>query len=255
MKLCFVGDSHLGHIMPVWKEKAASDPSMRAGFHIERTYGTLPLTLVNGGERVAEFTDITCAYSAEIDLNSYDAFIVFGMHYSLTALAKTHSSYRSAQNRGNAGAYLLSDSAYIAMTSELFQLSKAKRVIDALIRNTRKPVFYAQQPMPLEWVIERPEENLTFFRKIVESGDIHQLLASYENMLTALELEGVRLLRQPSQTLSMPGFTKAQYGLADTSDQSPESPFSKGDYFHMNSSYGELVTSDILNSVVNGMGE
>lgn len=255
MKLCFIGDSHLGHIVPVWKEKAAADSTMQAGFHIERTYGTLPLTLLSSSEKVAEFTDITCAYSAEVDIDSYDAFIVFGMHYSLTALAKTHPLYRSSQSNGNKSAYLLSDSAYTAMTDELFQYSKAKRVIDALKGNTERPIFYAQQPMPLEWIVARQDKGLGFFGKIVESGDLQLLLENYELMLSRLESEGIHVLRQPSQTFASPGFTKAEYGLADASDQSPESPYSKGDYFHMNSSYGELITEDILNSVVNSRGE
>ncbi|MFK0003912.1 hypothetical protein [Paenarthrobacter sp. NPDC090522] len=255
MKICFIGDSHLGHIMPTWKERAASEPSAQASFHIERTYGTLPLTLLVDSEKVAEFTDISCAYSAEVEVENYDAFIVFGMHYSFTALAKTHIDFRSARNRGNGDAYLLSDSAYSAMIEELYQFSKAKRVIDSLKAHTKKPIFYAQQPMPLEWVIKRSEKNLSFFEKIVASDDIKQLLESYEDSLNQLQFEGVRILRQPSQTLSMPGFTKSEFGLADINDTSPESPYSKGDYFHMNSSYGELVTNDILDIVVNGMGE
>ncbi|MCD4852200.1 hypothetical protein LN996_15390 [Arthrobacter sp. AK01] len=241
--------------MPVWKAKAATNPTMQAGFHIERTYGTLPLTLQSGSTKVAEFPDITCAYSADVDLNSYDAFIVFGMHYSLTALAKTHAKYRSAENKGNNGAYLLSKPAYSAMTDELFQFSKAKRVIDAVRKNSNLPVFYAQQPMPLEWIIGRQDRNLGFFKSIVDSDDIDQLLDTYGVMLNRLEDEGVRVLRQPPQTLAEPGFTKSHYGMADVEDQTPESPYTKGDYFHMNSHYGELVTQDILNELKIGMGE
>ncbi|WP_458108815.1 hypothetical protein M1D51_05290 [Arthrobacter sp. R3-55] len=241
--------------MPVWKEKAATAPTMQAGFHIERTYGTLPLTLNSGSTKVAEFSDITCAYSADVDLTSFDAFIIFGMHYSLAALAKTHSKYRSAENRGNSGAYLLSKPAYNAMTDELYQFSKAKRVIDAVRENSNRPVFYAQQPMPLEWIVDRQDRNLGFFKTIVDSGDIDQLLDTYDAMLNRLEGEGVRVLRQPTQTLAQPGFTKSQYGLADVDDQTPDSPYMKGDYFHMNSQYGELVTQDILNELKIGMGE
>lgn len=246
MKFCFIGDSHLGHVMPAWKKRAADNPSLKADFHIERTYGELPLTLVDGARELARFDDIRCAYSPTVDINDYDVFVVFGMHFSFTALAKTYGRYRSEEHERSAQSYLLSPAAHAAMCEELYSGSKAMRVINALQPHTSKPVYYAQQPLPLEWVLDRSEEHLRFFRELAESKDFNSLLAEYQDRLAQLDSGSGGVLAQPSSTLGRPGFTESRFGLADPEDPSPDSTYSKGDYFHMNSAYGDLVVDQLV---------
>jgi hypothetical protein len=246
VKYCFIGDSHLGHVMPPWKERVDSEPSLRAGYHIERTYGELPLTVVDGAKQLARFEDIRCAYSPIVDLNEYDVFVVFGMHYSFTALAKTYEAFRSENHERSSLSYLLSPAAYAAMRHDLYAQSKAGRVLAALRQNTSKPVHYAQQPMPLEWILDRSEGQLKFFRELVDSNDFTDFLQEYRDRLVQLQADGVGVLAQPASTLGRPGFTLTRFGMADTTDQSPESPYSKGDYFHMNALYGGLVVEQLI---------
>lgn len=246
MKYCFIGDSHLGHVMPAWKAKAANDDSIKAGFHIERTYGELPLRLVDGACELSVFEDIRCAYSPDVDVNAYDVFVVFGMHFSFTALAKTYEKFRSEAHERSAGTYVLSPAAYAAMCQDLYAGSKAMRVIDTLRPKISKPIYYVQQPMPLEWVLDRSEGHLRFFRDLANSKDFNGFLAEYEDQLAQLQASGVRVLAQPGSSLGRPGFTKNRFGLADSTDLSPDSSYSKGDYFHMNAEYGLLVVDQLV---------
>lgn len=256
MKYCFIGDSHLGHIMPAWKEQAANDDLIKADFHIERTYGELPLRLVDGARELAAFEDIRCAYSADVEVNAYDVFVVFGMHFSFTALARTYEKFRSETHDRGAGTYLLSPAVYAAMCHDLYAGSKAMRVIDALRLNVSKPIYYVQQPMPLEWVLDRTEEHLRFFRELADSTDFNAFLAEYADRLAQLEASGVPVLTQPGSTLGRPGFTRNRFGLADSTDLSPDSSYSKGDYFHMNAEYGALVVDQLIKlSKVSVVGE
>ncbi|MEV7606236.1 hypothetical protein AB0N65_12425 [Paenarthrobacter sp. NPDC089322] len=248
MRYGFIGDSHLGHIIPVWKNKAALGSITQTGLHTERTYGTEPLTILNQGQVLAEFDDIKCAFSSKVELSDYDVFVVFGMHYSFTALAKTYAQYRTSSQAGKRSAYVLSDAAYTAMVDDLFQFSKAKRVIDVLNKNTDKPVYYAQQPLPLEWVLDRPEASLRFFRELADSNDLPVLQDIYEEKLQDLERSGVRVLRQPAQTKSSLGFTLSQFGHFKLDSISPDDAKPKLDYVHMNATYGELVAQEILNA-------
>lgn len=248
MRYGFIGDSHLGHIIPVWKNKATSGGISQTGLHTERTYGTESLAILNEGKVVAEFDDIKCAFAPQVELADYDVFVVFGMHYSFTALAKTYAQYRTAQQAFKKNAYILSDAAYAAMVDDLFSFSKAKRVIDALNRSTDKPIFYAQQPLPLEWVVDRPESSLKFFRDLKESGDLALLKSIYEEKLQDLENEGVHVLRQPRETVSSLGLTLGDFGHFSLDSIDPEDPKPKLDYVHMNAAYGELVAHDILHA-------
>ncbi|MGO4145618.1 hypothetical protein AB4Y77_11075 [Paenarthrobacter sp. YAF11_1] len=247
MKYSFIGDSHLGHIIPVWKTRAASGDITETGIHTERTYGTESLKLLLDGKAVAGFDDIKCAFASEVEISKYDIFVVFGMHYSFTALAKTYAQYRTSRDVAKNGVYVLSDNAYAAMVDDLFELSKAKRVIDGLRQHTDKPIFYAQQPMPLEWVGTRPESSLKFFRELIGSKDLDRLHAIYEGKLQDLEREGVGVLRQPRQTISSNGLTRSEFGHFKLESIDPNDSKPKLDFVHMNSSYGELVAEDILN--------
>jgi len=248
MRYGFIGDSHLGHIIPVWKSKATLGGISSTGLHTERTYGSEALTLLNQGRTVAEFEDIKCAFASEVEISNYDVFVVFGMHYSFAALAKTYANYRTSEQATKNTAYVLSDAAYTAMVDDLFAFSKAKRVIDALVNNTTKPVFYAQQPMPLEWVVNRPESSLRFFRELAASDDLIRLQTGYESKLQDLEAQGVRVLRQPLETKSPLGFTLSEFGHFNLQNIDPDDTNPKLDYVHMNASYGELVAEDILNA-------
>ncbi|MGO4230372.1 hypothetical protein AB4Y72_16100 [Arthrobacter sp. YAF34] len=241
-----MGDSHLGHVVPAWKERGAGNDWLKAGFHIERTYGELPLRIVDGERELARFDDIRCAYSPEVDVNVYDAFVVFGMHFSFTALAKTYEKFRSDEHERGEGSYLLSPAAHAAMRQDLYAGSKAMRVIDALRLKTSKQVYYVQQPLPLEWVLDRTEDHLRFFRDLAGSRDLSVFVAHYYDQLAQLQAGGVRVLAQPVATLGRPGFTQGRFGFADTADLSPDSPYSKGDYFHMNAEYGGLVVEQLL---------
>lgn len=245
MKYCFIGDSHLGHVMPAWNESVGDSDSHKARFHIERTFGELPMRILDGAKEVARFDDIQCAHSPDVDVNSYDLFVVFGMHFSFTALAKTYEKFRSEAHERDEHSYLLSSAAHAAMRHDLYAGSKAMRVINALQLNTSKPVFYVQQPLPLEWVLDRTEDHLRFFRKLSDSQDFDSFLAEYELRLRQLEASGVPVLAQPQSTLGRPGFTQGRFGLADTTDLGADSPYSKGDYFHMNTEYGRLVVKQL----------
>ncbi|WP_232082040.1 hypothetical protein [Arthrobacter sp. SO5] len=204
------------------------------------------MRIIDGTEELACFDDIRCAYSPDIDVKSYDVFVVFGMHFSFTALAKTYGKFRTEEHERSAGSYLLSPAAHKAMCHDLYAGSKAMRVIEALRLNTSKPVFYAQQPLPLEWVLDRTEGPLRFFRDLSDSEDFGSLLAEYEDRLLQLDASGVGVLAQPESTLGRPGFTQSRFGLADATDMSPESAFAKGDYFHMNAEYGGLVVEQLI---------
>jgi hypothetical protein len=132
------------------------------------------------------------------------------------------------------------------MCEDLYARSKAMRVLDALRLNTSKPVYYAQQPLPLEWVLDRPEDRLRFFRDLADSKDFDAFLAEYQDRLVQLGAGRGYVLAQPESTLGRPGFTQNRFGLADTADLSPDSTYSKGDYFHMNAQYGELVVDQLI---------
>ena len=250
MRLCLIGDSHLGHIKPAWDARRDDFPGWSAGFKVERTYGTEPLVFRSadrGDEVVLE--DIRVAFSPEVAVGEWDLFVIFGMHFSVAAMAKTYPRYRSDAFASRDGVYSLSDQGYRDAMWDHYWNSKAGRVIQAVQGYCDRPIVYVQQPNPLSWVRTRDEDRMREFGQIDRLGDGPQIAESYEEMLTRLEGRGVLVVRQPAETVVDAIFTKDEFGLADPSDTSPESPYSKGDYFHMNTGYGDAVLDQVAHRV------
>lgn len=250
MKLCLIGDSHLGHIKPVWDARREDFPGWSAGFKVERTYGTEPLTIrsADGGEQIV-LEDIRVAYSPEVAVGDWDVFIVFGMHFSVAAMAKTYPAYRSDAFSPRSGVYALSDQGYRDAMWDHYWNSKAGRVIQSVQAYSDRPIVYVQQPNPLSWVRNRDEDRLREFGLIDRQGDAPRLAERYGDMLTRLEGMGVAVVRQPAATVIDAIFTKSEFGLADPSDTSPESLYTKGDYFHMGTAYGHVVLDQVAEQV------
>lgn len=244
MRTCFIGDSHLGHVKTVWDERQEAHPDWQVGFRVERTYGEDPL-VIHDGKRYSKFEDITLAFSPEVDVRDWDAFVVFGMHYSIAAVAKVYPKFRSDAHAASPNAYVLSEAAFADSVLDLLRATKAGRVIAAIQELSSSPVLYVQQPNPLSWVRHSTEPKTRHFGSLSEASDHLSLSELYGAALDDLERRGITVLRQPPDTKEDDFFTRDQYGLADPSDTSEGSPYSKGDYFHMNADYGRLVMDQL----------
>ncbi|MBP2414033.1 hypothetical protein JOF48_002832 [Arthrobacter stackebrandtii] len=252
MRICFVGDSHLGHVKPAWDELAQAHPQLSVDFKIERTYGENPLVIRDSGlgeqDVPAVFEDIRLVYGEILDCARYEVFVVFGMHYSMNTLARTYPRFCSDHQARGAGTYMLSREAYQASANELLMSHKAGRIIRALRARTDKPIVYVQQPLPLEWIAARSDLDFGFYQDVLGNADDAGLAAVYANSLAHLDTLGVHVRPQPAATRSGNIFTQARYGLADAADTSPESLYSRGDYYHMNKDYGLLALDDLFTS-------
>lgn len=244
MRVCFIGDSHLGHIKTVWDERQGSHPDWQVGFRVERTYGTEPL-VIHDGDQHTRFEDITLAFSPDVDVRNWDAFVVFGMHYSAAAIAKVYPKFRSDAHAASPKAYVLSEAAFEEGIMDLLRATKAGRVLATLQALSAKPILYVQQPNPLAWVRQRTEPKMRHFGRLSEAGDHRSLSQLHGAGLDELEERGIAVLRQPAETKEDEFFTQDRYGLADPADTSEDSSFSKGDYFHMNAEYGRLVMDQL----------
>ncbi len=252
MRICFVGDSHLGHVKPAWDELAQAHPQLAVDFKIERTYGEKPLVIRDSGlgehDAPSVFDDIRLVYGEVLDCARYEVFVVFGMHYSMNTLARTYPRFRSDHQAQGAGAYMLSGEAYQDSANELLMSHKAGRIIRALRARTDKPIVYVQQPHPLEWIAARGDLDFGFYRDALGNGDDAGLAAVYSRSLEQLKQLDVHVRPQPTATRSGNIFTQARFGLADPADVSPESLYSRGDYYHMNKDYGLLALDDLFTS-------
>lgn len=253
MRICFIGDSHLGHIKTVWDERQERHPDWQVGFRVERTYGEEPLVIHDGAQQTV-LENITLAFSPEVDVRDWDAFVVFGMHYSAAAIAKVYPKFRSDAHAPSPKAYVLSRAAFAEGILDLLRSTKAARVMSALHALSSVPILYVQQPNPLAWVRQRTEPKLRHFGRLAQAGDHLSLSALHAAALDDLEDRGITVLRQPPETKEDEFFTQDQYGLADPTDTAEGSAFSKGDYFHMNKAYGNLVM-DELEDVIEACGK
>jgi len=198
------------------------------------------------GAKDIVFADIQCSHRNEVPIEEMDCFYISGLGYSFDRIGKIYTKFRCSEQTQNSNAYLLSDAAYEASVQDNFDQSVARRLMEILRGVTDKPIVYLQQPYPLEWAATREMPSAGYFREIATRGDWTSILRWYEAMLSRLEVSGYPVLKQPNLTLKSPGLTFSKYGRADPSDTSPESAYSKFDYFHMEKEYGALVLQQLL---------
>ncbi|MHA7171692.1 hypothetical protein [Arthrobacter monumenti] len=223
---------------------------MSAGFKVERTYGDLPLTIKGVKQQPVVHNDIGLTHSPDIDVNEWDMFVVLGMHYSFSTLAKSYTKFRRDDHGWDRSVYMVSPDVYDESVLDMFRKTKAARVMESLRAFTSKPIIYSQQPRPLEWVTHRDEPEFRHFRAIQKGGDISSLAETYEKLMHDLVDRSFHVSYQPSQTISNDVFSKTEFGLANPDDLSSDSLYTRGDFYHMNEKYGVLALRELLENNV-----
>ena len=246
-KLCFIGNSHLGCIKRAWTEIWRDHPGVKIDFFVNRSAGTIPLTIGRSADDPTEFTDILLERGAALVPADYDGVFVFSLEFSLIRLAAIYSLYRAEDQAIGKGQHLISDAVYLASAKAALRDTRAVKVAKAVSSHGGHETYIVEQPRPSAYLTHAPEETLTSFRAAVAAGDGGSIERMY--LQAAREVAnsaGAQLVEQPTDTAESQMLTKGEYGLCDINDQSEGSWFARGDFIHMNPAFGRLVVEQIM---------
>lgn len=250
MRICLIGNSHLGHAGRAVRSLLRDTPHA-ADLFIERSYGTEPLTIHSGeGAHRFEHIPMDPRLGTEVRMEDYDAFVVVGLMFSLIRQVEASVDFQRDTYRGPRRGQIASEAMYQHFLDGLFDATKARLVMDTLQQATDRPVWLIPQPLPLSWVRNRTGERFEVFGDLHASGETERTLADFHRQVERVRERGVQVLPQPESTVEDEMFTRDEFGLADPQDQSEKSFYRRGDFYHMNVDYGR----EQMQSLFSGLG-
>lgn len=238
MRICFIGNSHLGHAGRAVRSLLRDTPH-EADLFIERSYGTEPLTIHNGaGTHRFDHIPMDPRLGTEFRVEDYDAFVVVGLMFSLIRQVEGSVDFQRDTYRGPRPGQIASEAMYQHYLDGLFDETKARLVMDTLQQVTDRPIWLVPQPLPLSWVRDRTGERFEVFGDLYAAGEADRTLADFHRQVERVRERGVQVLPQPESTIVDDMFTRSEFGLADPQDQSEKSFYRRGDFYHMNVDFG-----------------
>lgn len=250
MRVCMIGNSHMSKFYQKWECEKENLPLLSLDFYLERLTGRNPLTIKDSTDNDATtIEDVLTSRLAPLQVDSYDVFVVFSLGLSYEVLCRLHEKYSLDSVVESSDSFIVTKGFFNDAALSILNNSKAGRVIKAIRKYSKKPIIVVPQPYPMEWVKKGGAKKFKAFNHIVSLDLAHYINQIFKDYLNSMERDKVYCLEQPADTVVDHVFTKLEYGLADVNDTSDSSLFSKGDYFHANSKYADIVWEGLINQI------
>jgi hypothetical protein len=232
-----------------WRRLNAEYKAVEPTFFGSHTNSLKELTVESGGlvpmsEPVREMFAYTSGGRQTIELDAYDAFLVAGALglFQVMEICRTHRIVKHM--RDGSDGQLIS----CAVLREAVQngVKRSTAVITArkIRRVTKAPVIVLADPMPTAGIMQHPVRSRYWSDPVIRQD----LTALYQSALARLGKQGwCNLVAQPPCTIFDACFTKSEYSLgAIKLTAGLATTYAHGEYFHMNSDYGEVVLREVL---------
>jgi hypothetical protein len=176
---------------------------------------------------------------SKIDPACYDKFLIHGLDFSITQVVRVASKYR-AEDHAKDNRQPISDECFFLACIGCLRESILIQIVVMLRRITDKPIAVLPTPMRSE------EDQRLFWRQVQQSGDDEKIAAIFAAAARHIAADlNFLLFLQPASTLSTCVKTKTMYRQGSVRLRPGLNIESaKGDYRHMNATYGELVLRD-----------
>lgn len=229
MKICILGNSHLASIKQGWDrlQAEAGREGVSVRFFGSRQWGLRALDLVGTElhprnailERDLTFTS---GGLKRIDLQSYDAFFLYGLMFPMPEL---HRGWSTAVKR-----QACKDTLSRSLAAEL-----ARKIRSAVDR----PIYMGHNPRPARQSEQRVAEDTMDYSSVCDF------------MQPEVKALGADLVRQPLDTLeSNRWFTQSHFSLGsvrlDVGDGISSEAHPQSDVEHMNGDFGLLYLKQLL---------
>ncbi len=257
MKICFIGNSHLGPIAAASHVVSSGIPGLEMVHYISRTYGALPLKMFSPTD-VESFPYVKIENRQDVDslinVDDWDAFVIVGFGFSLIRLVEKWVEFQPDSLGVDLGGHLLVPGFVDAYENECMDSTQAVRLMRRVRDMTGKPIYLVPAPFPAEWAGNREGEKFRPFRAIKASGEEPAAISAFERQLRRLPGRRIKPIKQPQSTVTDLMWTDEAFALGQPSERSETSFYARGDFYHMNKTFGEIYLREIVSVVVADLG-
>ncbi|GHD11606.1 hypothetical protein [Zhihengliuella salsuginis] len=253
MKIALIGNSHLGPIAPELAGLTRTDAyDVNATYFISRTYGQQQLKIVSGthADIVEDVQlDVDNGVPDVLDTRVYDRFYVCGFQFSLIHLIEAVQLYQPESMSLDLAPQLLADSDFDDYVDHTFTTTTARSILDRLRAHTTADIVLVPAPHPARWVASDTRERSLAYGLLSENESAREfLLSQYQRQTKRISESGFLVAEQPIDTITDCWFTRDEYSLGDPNG-STRAFYERGDFYHMNRSYGNVYARQILNEL------
>lgn len=264
-----IGDSHIAAIKLGWQGAQDAFTSFEPVFFGANGQSLKSLRIEGRGlvadkQPLRKKLRMTSGSTDRIDVDGYDAFILFSLGFGIRPLVNLYRDYRHAGHRDQRGSVtMVSTDCFNATAHDLLADATAFDIHRKLRLLTDRPVILSQQPSPSDAVaarrggflsrLRRRAAKRDVWRDLSNNGDGAALAALLGELRAAFQAKELTILDQPDATKSGALYTKSFYSRDsvrlgnDLSEKHDDT-----DYFHMNARYGAEVLRDLAKKNVFG---
>lgn len=245
MRIDFIGNSHLGALAPTLTR---SRGEREIAHFISRTYGTTPAAVMghDGGVELPWIRlEEASRYGHVADLRRSDLVVLVGLRFSLVQMVSLWKHFHPVDVQADYASPALGPGLWDAYVDAAFDATDMVRIVRGLPAQRRARPAAVPQPAPAQWAARREGSAHQIYRRLVGSGDWDRVLRDFRRQTARLEALGVDVFQQPESTLAAPGFTRDGLAKGDPQDTREDSFYSRGDFYHMNNDFAELVAPEL----------
>lgn len=248
MKLCVIGNSHVGMLRGAMRHPGAEDVSLtffaKAGKGIDRA--TIRGSVISAEDPGLAAAQERFAMPGEIDVDGFDGVIFVAGAASVFHALKIPNRCQvfgwPSQRRMGGDLPLISEAAYVAALADQARAGVSYRFAQALRAASNVPMFLVPQPYPNAKVLSSIEPKDLIFRRIQVAGDGPALTAGLARALDLIagEIDTFTVLHQPEDTVAE-GFLTAPVFTRDAVRVDGATPQHGVDLLHVGPAFGSRV--------------
>lgn len=251
MKICLLGDSHLAAIKTGASglktthklDFFGSPRDSLSGLRLQNT------TLAPGSANLAEMLKVTSGGQTRIELADYDQFILVGLGFSFTRLARMHQRYRLSSGVSELKhRYLISEDCRELAIAGLYERSLALNLAGAIRVASQAPIILVPEPFRSINVLGSTQEVELWNYMSDRTDDLLTIYRAMQKRCEAL-LPNFRILEQPADTTDGV-FTRSEFAeAAPRMTAKGFESYTAPDFGHMGPLYGNRVLTEVFQSL------
>jgi hypothetical protein len=218
---------------------------------VRRSGGTLRATT----PEVEESFAWTSGGLREVVVAEYDAFLLVGLGFSFTSLARLYRDYRTpAQSQALRKRHAISGAAFDVAADGLVRGSLGMTLARVIRGITNRPILIAADPLPGEAAARGKEAEL--WQHLAAHPDGAALFAQFNAQAEReAKAAGITFLPQPAETRAALPYTRdALRRGAVRMRATGDTPFEEEDVGHMGPDYGAALLAVALGRLGDGPG-
>ena len=266
MRLCVIGNSHVGMLRAAARGRGPDGPELtffsKAGAGLEKA-------AIQGSTIAATDPELRAAQArfgmpAAVDVSAFDATIFVAGTASIYSALRILQDFRvsgwpSDIGKSEADAEcvsnpadraLVSESAFVAALADAARQGVSYLFAEALRRASATPMYLVPQPFPSERVFDTARPREFGFLRARTNGDAAAIAACLNRALDAAfgEIDDVTVLHQPADTIAH-GFTTARGYARDAVRVDGDTPQHATDLLHVGPAFGNRVLDRVIASL------